>query len=155
MLPDFVVALLGGATAGGVIALLLKVWIEARVKSSIQHEYNQKLEVFRRELEQKQKVELVSELLAEWIAIPRGEAIPRDKRTLLNRLSFQAALWLPPELAVELSRTIQLQPNAKSIFELVLLGRKALTGDASLTPAHVTYWDAKFEKKGDPLFHKP
>jgi hypothetical protein len=153
--PDFLVALLGGATAGGVIVFLLKAWIEARVKSSIEHEYSQKLEVFRRELDQKQKVELMSELLAEWIAIPRGEPIPREKRTLLNRLSFQAALWLPPELAIELSKTIQLQPNAKSIFEIILLGRKVLTGDESLTPAHVTFWNANVEKKGDPLFYKP
>lgn len=153
---DFLLALLAGATGGSVVVFLLKTWIEARVKSSIQHEYDEKLELFRHELDQRKRTELVSELLSEWIKFPRGEPVPREQRTLLNRLSFQASLWLPSSLAVELSKTIQGQPGAKTIFEIVLLARKVLTGDQSLIPEHVTFWGAQIETKGTPvLYEKP
>lgn len=155
-MPDFLLSLLAGGTAGSIVAFLFKTWIEARVTNAIRHEYDEKLELFRRELDQRQKVELVSELLAEWIKIPKGEPIPREQRALLNQLSFQASLWLPADLAIELSKTIQNQQGAKSIFEMVLLARKVLTGDQSLTPAHVTFWKAELEKKGDPIvYEKP
>jgi hypothetical protein len=150
-MPDALNSLLAGGVAGAVVAFLMKTWIEARVKATIQHEYDQRLEMFKRQLDERQKVALVSELLAEWIAIPKGEQIPKDRRTTLNRLSFEASLWLPPELAVELSKTIQTKPGAKNIFHILLLARKQLTGDESLSPEHITYWGSEFEKRGHPI----
>lgn len=150
-MSDIVVALIAGAASGSAVAFLLKTWIEARLKASIQHEYNERLELFKRQLDERNKIALVSDLLAQWIAIPRGTALPKENRTELNRLSFEASIWLPPELAIELSRTLQLQPSAKSIFDLLLLARKQLTGDASLKPEHVTFWSHELESRGQTV----
>ncbi len=150
-MPDVLNSLLTGGAAGAVVAFLLRTWVEARVKASIEHDYDQRLELFKRQLDERQKVAVLSELLAEWIAVPKGEPLPKERRTMINRLSFEASLWLPAELAKELSRTLQTKPGAKSIFEILLLARKQLTGDESLSAEHVTFWGAEFEKLGAPV----
>jgi hypothetical protein len=129
---------------------LAKTWIESRLKESIKHEYDQKIELFKKELEekqlQKQKIELVSELIAEWMACPAGVPFAKEYRTRLNRLSFQASLWLPSALAVELSKRLQNLPDAKSSWELILFARRLLTQDESLEVKDITFWGSEFEK---------
>lgn len=136
-----------------VIGFLGRTWIQARLKASIEHEYKIQFELFQRELNQKQKVELVAELLAEYAKTPYGETVPREQRTLLNKLSFQASLWLPSELAIELGKRLQNKPDAKTPFELILIARRLLIGDASITVADVTWWDPSKEQRADPIFH--
>lgn len=137
---------------GGLVAVfLLRVWLVARITNSIKSEYDRQLEVYKRTLDRKQKIELVSELLAEWIKHPKGEVIPKEQRTKLNKLSFQATLWLPTELAVELSKALQNQLGAKSIFEILLLARKLLLEDNSLSVDSVTFWKPELEQQGDPV----
>lgn len=148
MVETIVTAVLSSVVATSVIAFLGKTWLEARVKASIEHEYKKQFELFERELDRKEKVELVAELLAEYMRIPQGEDMPRDQRSLLNKLSFKTTLWLPPELAIELSKRLQNQPDAKSPFDLVLMARRVLIGDSALGPQYVTYWDAVLEKAG-------
>ncbi len=135
-------------------AFLAKTWIEARVAASIKHEYDQQLERYKRELDKRQKVELVAELFAEWIAVPRGEIVPKDRRTRMNQLSFAAAIWLPPNLVVEMSKALQLKPDAKSYFEVLLLARKELIGDESLKLEDITFWGADLETKGQPVIQR-
>ncbi len=54
------------STVGGIVAIfLLRTWLSARITNSIKSEYDRQLEVYKRELDRKQKIELVSELLAE------------------------------------------------------------------------------------------
>ncbi|MFD0930861.1 hypothetical protein ACFQ1T_13815 [Methylophilus glucosoxydans] len=125
---------------------LLKTWFTARITHSIKNEYDRQFETYKRELDRKQKIELVAELLAEWIKHPNGEEIPTDQRTTLNKLSFQASLWLPEELAAELSKTLQLRPDSKSIFDILLYARSQLLGDNSLTADLVTFWEPKLEQ---------
>lgn len=132
-------SLLAGGVAGSIVAFLLKTWIEARVKASIDHEYGRRLELFRRQLDEQQKIAVVSQLLAEWISFPKGELTPQQ-RIGLNRLSFEATLWLPAELAIALSKRLQNKPDAKGTVEILLLAREQLTGDSSLAPQHVTSW---------------
>ena len=151
VVKDVLVALVAGSASGGAVLLLFRVWIEARLKASIQHEYNERLELFKKQLEERSKIALVADLLSQWISIPKGDPIPKEQRTELNRLSFEATLWLPSDLAVELSKTIQLKAGAKSIFDLLLLARKVLTGDSELQNAHVTYWGHDIESRGQPV----
>ena len=93
----FFAAVAGTTIAGTIIVFLAKSWIETRLKESIKHEYDQRLAQFKQELDEKQlerqKIELVSELIAEWMANPSGEIFSKEYRTRLNRLSFQASLW--------------------------------------------------------------
>ena len=62
------------STIGGLAAIfLLKTWLTKRITYSIKSEYDRQLEVYKRELDRKQKIELISELLAEWIKHPKGK----------------------------------------------------------------------------------
>ncbi len=150
-MPDWILGLLAGGAGGTVVAFLAKAWIEARITASIRHEYDRQLELYRRELDKRQKVELLAELFAEWIAVPRGEVVPKDRRTRMNQLSFAASIWLPASVIVEMGKALQLKPGAKSYFEILLLARKELTGDESLKPEDITFWSADLEKKGQPV----
>jgi len=153
-MPDWLLSVLAGGAGGSVAAFLAKTWIQARVAASIKHEYDQHLERYKRELDKRQKVELVAELFAEWIAVPFGELVPKDRRTRMNQLSFAAAIWLPSGLVAEMSRTLQLKPGAKSYFDVLLLARKELAGDESLKAENITFWGADLEKKGQPVIQK-
>ncbi len=153
MLQHVVAAILSSTFTVVIIAFLGRTWIEARLKSSIEHEYKKQFELFQRQLDRKQKIELVAELIAEYLKIPQGEKVPREQRHVLNKLSFQATLWLPSELAIQLSARLQNLPNAKSPFELILLARQLLTDDSSLGHEHVTFWNVELEQRGDPIFH--
>jgi hypothetical protein len=148
---DWFFSLIAGGAGGSAAAFLAKTWIEARVVSSIKHEYDQRLEHYKRELDKRQKVELLAELFAEWIAVPPGEIVPKDRRTRMNQLSFASAIWLPSSVVVEMSKALQLKPDAKSFFEVLLLARKELTGGESLSPSDITFWGADLEKKGQPV----
>jgi hypothetical protein len=151
MVETVIASIVASTISFAIVAFLARTWIEARLKSSIEHEYKKQFELFQRQLDRQQKVELVAELLAEFIKIPAGEVVPREQRHLLNRLSFQSTLWLPPELAVQLSKRLQNHPDAKSAFELILLARHLLTDDASLKLEHVTFWRSELEQRGDPV----
>lgn len=135
------------------LGYLARTWLEARLKASIEHEYKKQFELFQRELDQKQKVELVAEVLAEYTKTPYGETVPREQRTLLNKLSFQASLWLPAELAIELGKRLQNKPDAKTPFELILIARRLLIGDSSITVADITVWEPSKETNADPILH--
>jgi hypothetical protein len=153
-MSDWILSLLAGGAGGSAVAFLAKTWIEARVAASIKHGYDQQLEQYKRGLDKRQKIELLAELFAEWIAVPRGEVIPKERRTRMNQLSFAAAIWLPANIVAEMSKTLQLKPEAKSYFEVLLLARKELTGDESLTLEDITFWGADLEKKGQPFIHR-
>ncbi len=119
------------------------------LESSINARYKKQHEVFIRELDRKNKIEIVSELLAEWIKNkPKANMTP-EYRTKLNRLSFESTLWLSPSLSKELSKTLQLKDKAKTIFEILIMARKELIDDKELTPEDITFWDFKHESKYD------
>lgn len=146
-------SILSSICMAAIISFLGRTWIQTRIRASVENEYKKQFELFQRELDQKQKVELVAELMAEFIKTPYGEAIPRDQRTLLNKLSFQASLWLPAELAIELGKRLQNKPDAKSPFDLILIARRLLIDDSSITVGDVTWWDLQKEKDAKPIIH--
>ena len=153
MFEVILTAILSSGVTTGLVAVLAKSWFEARVKASIEHEYKKQFELFQRQLNQQQKVELVAELLGELLATPYGEVVTREQRTKLNKLSFQASLWLPSELAIEISKRLQNQRDAKSPFELILIARRLLIADSSIGVEHVTIWGSDREAKPDPILH--
>lgn len=146
-------AFFSSVAATAIIVFLGKTWIQNRIKASIEHEYKKQFELFTRELDRKEKIELVAELIGEYMKTPVSEIMQREQRLLLNKLSFKATLWLPADLAIELSKRLQNQPDAKSPFDLVLMARKALLNDQSLKPEHVTIWSLEKELRPDPILH--
>jgi hypothetical protein len=75
---ELVLSLVAGSAGGAVAVFLAKAWIEARISASIKHDYDQQLETFKKDLNKREKVELVAELFAEWIAVPPGEKCLRN-----------------------------------------------------------------------------
>jgi hypothetical protein len=70
------------------LQFLLGLWLKARLEASIRHEYDRKLEDYRRQQNRRERAAAIAELFSEWAA--RGE------EKTLNRLAWEAALWLPP-----------------------------------------------------------
>jgi hypothetical protein len=107
----------------GILAFLSKTWIEKRIEFSIQHEYDKKLSKFENDLEVRLRAELVADLMAEWIK----KDIDYHR---LNKLSFQAFLWLPPQLARDLSNTLNHKPGSDDLRSIIQKVRKHLLGES-------------------------
>jgi hypothetical protein len=140
-----VAALAGTGVAAGLLAWLLSKWIGARIESSIKYEYD-RLKIEREsEHRRRERAQLVAELLAEWMATPLDGGMSTEQRARINKLSFEATLWLPEEIAAELSKVLQHDPTATNQFELLLRVRTLLSGPHNLTTKNVTQWDRERE----------
>ncbi|OHU87030.1 hypothetical protein BET10_19540 [Pseudoalteromonas amylolytica] len=117
----------------------MRSWLLARLKASIKHEYDlKKLEV-EHQKEIRLKGEIVAELLAEWIR--KGGNLDYHQ---LNKLSFQAFVWLPKELAEELSSSLSHQTGAQDVRALIKNIRTYLQGE-----------DDGFEARDVIVFNEP
>jgi len=122
-----------------VLGFLSKTWIEKRIASSIQHEYDKKLSNFEHDREVRLRAELVADLMAEWLKDSDHVDYFR-----LNQLSFQAFLWLPPGLARDLSNTLAHKPGSDDIRAIVQKVRKHLLGEKDdLESQHVVVFTKK------------
>ena len=98
----------------GIIAYLLRSWIIERLKASIKHEYDLKILEVERQREIRLKGEIVADLLAQWIR-KNGQLDYHE----LNRLSFQAFIWLPKNLAEKLSSSLSHQSGSQDLRVLI------------------------------------
>jgi hypothetical protein len=112
------------------VQALITIWMKARLESGLKHYYDRKLEEIKHEYTKaledqkhetalRDRCALMAELIAEWT--------PSDRKRL-NRLTFEASLWLPPDLVKELTRTFTGQANAKSPLDLLIEVRKHIRG---------------------------
>ena len=112
---------IGSAVGFGVVGLLARNWIAVRLSQSVRHEYDSKLEQLRRDMAIRDRAALVAELIAEWGSNP-------EDRKHLNRLSYEAFLWLPSDIARDLSMCFSKQEGAPTAKEIVGKVRKHLLG---------------------------
>lgn len=123
----------------GIVAFLARTWIGERLKASIKHEYDIKRIEVEHQREIRIKGEVVAELLAQWI-----RANGKLDYYELNRMSFQAFLWLPPELATDLSNTLSHQSGSVDLRALIKRVRTHLQGH-----------DDEFKSKDVIVFSEP
>ncbi|MBL0252854.1 MAG: hypothetical protein IPQ12_09870 [Polaromonas sp.] len=162
---DNLITLITGSVSGIVAAYLANIWLKIRLQESIKHHYATQLEeikstikkendiqneLFKRNEDKKQKIELVAEILAVWMAVPPGEDMAKEHRTRMNTLSFQAAIWLPEKLAKELAKRLQGMPTALIHSELLILARHELNAEDGLTISDITHWPHTLEKQNRP-----
>jgi len=107
----------------GIVAFLARTWIAERLKASIKHEYDIKMLEVEHQREIRIKGEIVAELLAQWIR--RNGNLDYYE---LNRMSFQAFIWLPPELAKDLSNTLSRNSESADLRTLIKRVRAYLQG---------------------------
>ncbi|MDH5368744.1 MAG: hypothetical protein OEW99_01880 [Gammaproteobacteria bacterium] len=143
MIETILTALGSSSVTALILAFLGKTWIQSRVKSSIAAEYKKQFELFSRELDRKEKIELVAEIMAEYLNTPEGDPMSREQRNKLNQLSFKCSLWLPKDIAIQLSKRIQNKEDAISPYQIIVEAREALlesSNSGEITHEHVTIW---------------
>ena len=115
-LKDIIVIILSTSTVTigllGFIVFLLKNWILKKIQYAVKFEYDKKIEEFKDENAKRSKANLIAELLSEWISLPTEQ-----KR--LNKLTFEAFLWLPKPIASKLSRLLANKPDSPSTREII------------------------------------
>jgi hypothetical protein len=107
----------------GTLQFLASRWVESRLKASIEHEYNQKLEDYRFEMRRREQAARVAKLLAMSF---RNDIPVHD----FNELAWELSLWLPADLVRELTRCLCGAPGAMNPKELLIAIRKQLHSKA-------------------------
>lgn len=98
------------------------LWFKFKLQYSVKHEYDKNIEKYKNELESRKKAELIAELLSEWLSFP-------DTQTKLNKLTFEAFLWLPDDIAKDLSNLLAHEEGGPEIREILLKIRKYLSNN--------------------------
>ncbi|QPF32915.1 hypothetical protein H0S56_04505 [Acinetobacter lwoffii] len=111
------IALLGVSSLSAFLVIfvlwLCKNWFLTRLTESIKHDYSMKLEEYKYNIEIRRKAEQVAKLLALWIERPL-------EREELNRLTFECFLWLPDDIAQDLSKLFNYQEEDSITIRSVL-----------------------------------
>lgn len=154
---DYVGVVLTQAFFFSVLFLIVKHWLLERLKNSIKHEYDvslerfkgeikaesdkdleelkallkqvsdQNLEEYKYEIEKRKRAEMVAKLLAHWLSLP-------EQQEELNRLTFECFLWLPDDIAQDLSSLLALEEGDKVCVRSVLNKiRKHLNSESQST----------------------
>lgn len=122
-----------------------RTWLKSTVESAVKHEYDVMLETIktanavtlerqRRQHEIKMKSALIAELMSEWVTLPQD-------RKRLRQLTNEAFLWLPPDLATELSKVLAHGADALNYRDFMDKIRKYLLGeDDELDPVMFITW---------------
>ena len=106
------------------ITSIFIAWFKFRLQYSIKNEYDKNLEKFKSELEAKKKAELIAELLSEWLTFPK-------EQKHLNKLTFEAFLWLPDNIAKDLSNLLAHAEDSPNMRDVLLSVRKHLLNKES------------------------
>jgi hypothetical protein len=140
-LVDYLIGFLAGAAPlAAFIIFVAKPWVEKRIEHSIAHEYAKKLADYQASIDQqlarqqeqqeiRQRAALMADLLSSWLK----SGATRDE---LNKLSFEAFLWLPQDIAADLSSTLAHKPNALTVHDLIVKTRQHLLGASDSLQAH-------------------
>jgi hypothetical protein len=116
-MDEVVIALVSSISTVSLVSAVLylsRTWIVERLKASIKHEYDLKNLELDRQKEIRLKGEVVADLLAEWIR--NGGSLDYHQ---LNKLSFQAYIWLPKNLAEKLSNSLTRQHGSDDVRKLL------------------------------------
>ncbi|MCX0499724.1 hypothetical protein [Erwinia billingiae] len=110
-----------------------KTWLQSTVQNAVKHEYDVMLEAIKnantitldkqkRQHEIRMKSALIAELMSEWVIMPQ------DRRKL-RQLTNEAFLWLPADLATELSKVLAHREDALDYRVFMDKMRKYLLGE--------------------------
>lgn len=129
--------LLLGLSIAALIALtqfLATSWLKGRFESSIRQVYDKRLEDFRLQFKQREQAAVIAELLAEWTS---GRYDPKR----LNRLMWEASLWLPAETVAELNKLVLNSPDARPVKQLLVEVRRHIKGKQDgVRPSHIVHF---------------
>lgn len=142
-LDTFLTAIFGslvGTGAVGFVVYISRTWLLERLKQSIAHEYAVKLEEWKRAEQIRIKSEAIASLLAEWMSFP-------DEQKTLNKLTFEAYLWLPADILQLLTKTLAHEPTAPNAREILARVRQHLLDDSLLKATDIVIFKEENERK--------
>lgn len=135
---DFVEAMtkFGFFLLGIGVVFIVPRWASAVITYATKHKYDELIESIKKTnqaLQEQEKIArevrmkaaVISELLAEWVSQPKDM-----KR--LRELTFEAFLWLPEDLAVELSKLLTKKPDSIGLRPFLIRVRIYLGVDDGL-----------------------
>jgi hypothetical protein len=97
--------------------------------------YLKQMEDYRTELSTRAKAEIISSVFALWKQAPSPELKE------LNRLAWEATLWLPDDIALEVNKRLQNRPDAKDIKQILVDVKSLIHGQKSkLDPMDITHY---------------
>jgi hypothetical protein len=118
---DFLLMGLSNAALIVITQIIATSWLKARFESSIRQVYDKRLEEFRLQFKQREQAAVIAEILAEWSS---GSYDPKR----LNRLIWEASLWLPAEMVAELTNLVRTSPDARPVKHLLVEVRSHIKG---------------------------
>ena len=115
----------------GSVLTFLGLYFKAKIKSLIQYStkliFDKQLENYKTEISNKQKAVILAEIFTEWIIYNRKDT--EDNSTKLNKLVWEASIWLPKDILEELNKRLKNDTEAKAVFEIVIEARKLIWQD--------------------------
>ncbi|MDU8357269.1 hypothetical protein [Pseudomonas syringae group sp. J309-1] len=130
----------GGIAGMGIVLWLLRTWFAERIKQSIGHEYAVKLEEWKKSEQIRVKSEAIASLLAEWMSFP-------DDQRNLNKLTFEAYLWLPTDILRLLTKTLTHSATAPNARDILWHVRKHLLEDETLPASEIVIFKQESERR--------
>jgi len=109
------------AVVFAILQLVASTWLKANLEGSILHGYDRRLEEYRRELDRRDRAAAIAELFAEW-------ASESPNRKTLNRLTWEATLWLPTDIVRDVHKRLSNSPDARDVREILVEVRHLLRG---------------------------
>jgi hypothetical protein len=110
--------------AWAALQFLAAEWIKARLSKSIEHEYQRKLEEYRYDI----KVREQAARVAEYLSLRNSD---KNDVFLMNKLSWELALWLPAEIYQKMAHVVVNNPDAQKYKELIIEVRRLLLKDSN------------------------
>ena len=80
---------------------------------------NKKIESYKNDAVIRQKAILIADLLSEWCSFP-------DNKKKLNKLTWEAFIWLPNDIATKLSQCLAHEKNSPKTKEIIAEVRKLI-----------------------------
>lgn len=107
-----------------------KKFIESLIRSLVNNIYAKKLAKQKEDFDSRIKADILAELLGEWQSFPESTAKVRT-------LSYKAFLWLPSNIAEELSKLLSDKPDKKDIRTILSMGRQHILNNTDPLPPHL------------------
>jgi dihydroneopterin aldolase len=124
-----------------VIVFISRNWILNKIQYSVKFQYDKRIEELKDEYSKRSRAALIADLLSEWLSYP-------EKQKTLNKLTFEAFLWLPEEIAKKISLRLSNNQNSPEIQEIIVDVRRFLlqTKD-SVEPKDIIIFDQENIKR--------
>jgi hypothetical protein len=122
---EILISLLTSGIMTTIVIIIAREGLKSMIENSIRYQFDQKLEDFKIKESKRQKAILIADLISEWISYPEDQ-----KR--LNKLTFEAFIWLPKETTIKLSKLLSHNPDAPSAREVLAEVRQLIMGSAEM-----------------------